>query len=141
MGKKISVKFVTFESKVPIVEVRSGEFAFHALVDTGSESTLFDHAVVNKGGAVSIDTGKEMDFVGLNGKTKRQEIKAVHEDFIIGNQPVNIFGLLSDLSSLRGHIKEMYGKEMPIHAILGSDFLKHYDAILDFEEQTMNLYL
>lgn len=141
MGKKISVKFVTFESKVPIVEVRSGEFAFHALVDTGSESTLFDPEVTRKGTVKPVKTGKKMDFVGLSGKTQRQEILAVHDDFVIGNQPVNIFGLLSDLSSLRGHIKEMYGKEMPIHAILGSDFLKHYDAILDFEEQTMNLYL
>lgn len=141
MGKKISVKFVTFESKVPIVEVRSGKFTFHALVDTGSESTLFDYAVVDKGGAISIDTGKAMDFVGLNGKTKRQEIKAVHENFILDNQQVNIFGLLTDLSTLRNHLKDMYGKEAPVYAILGSDFLNHYDAILDFEEQTMNLYL
>ena len=141
MGKMMKIPFVEFESKVPLVEFRVGEHGFVALVDTGSESTLFDPEILTKGGIEPIHTGKAMDFVGFNGKTERAEILAVHDDFILDGQKVNIFGLVQDLSSIRKHLKDQYGKDMQVHAIFGSDFLENYDAILDFEEHVMLLYM
>ena len=141
MGNMIKVPFVEFESKVPLVEFRAGEHAFVALLDTGSESTLFDPEILKKGNIKPIHTGKAMDFVGFNGKTERTEILAVHDDFILDNQKVNIFGLVQDLSSIRRHLNEQYGKEIQVHAIFGSDFLEHYNTILDFEEHVMRLYM
>ena len=141
MGKVINVPFVEFGTKVPLVRFRVGEHVFVALVDTGSESTLFDPEILRKGGIEPIHTGKAMDFVGFNGKTERAEILAVHEDFILDNQKVNIFGLVQDLSSIRKHLCDQYGEDLQVHAIFGSDFLDHYDTILDFEEHMMRLYM
>ena len=140
MRRKINIPLIEFESKVPVVKLKLDDRELFALVDTGSESTLFDESLREIEGIKVKELNSDMSFVGLQGKTDDRRITILSADFKLNEDTVRIGGISADLSSISDHFKRSYNSDIRISVLLGCDFLEAYDAVIDFEEHMLFLY-
>lgn len=132
---KNKVSFQKFQSDVPIIKfsLPSG-VEFNALIDTGSESTVFDADFVSKNSnQFSSDAEHAMSLVGLGGDIVHT-VKNVSTTLILNHKKFLISGITTDLSNVNNHIHMIY--DVNVSLILGCDILKQFGAILDFREQS-----
>lgn len=139
MRRKINIPLIEFESKVPVVKLKLGERELFALVDTGSESTLFDESLREIEGIKVKELNSDMSFVGLQGKTEDKKISIFSGEFKSRRSKIRIAGIGADLFSISHHFKKSYNSDIVISILLGCDFLDTYEAVINFDNHTMTL--
>ena len=144
MEKKIIIPFMELSCKLPLIEFELGGEKQAALVDTGSESTLFAHDIPANEDFMLEGTNYVMSLVGLSGETSKKRIigataKLLFCDNHGKEQMVTIEGMLSDLSIISEGICERCGKDIKITAIIGSDFLKGKRAKIDYGNNQLSI--
>lgn len=136
MKERVKVAFEEVNTAVPIVKIRlSNNSEGFAVVDTGSESTVFDKDFVKKSkNNFDIKITKEkINLVGVAQNNETPIIYAATEVFF-GNDTMYRFGMKGMVISL-ANLKDNLGF-VPA-AIIGSDLLEALDSKLDFKKRLM----
>lgn len=128
------------KSKVPLVTFRlaDGE-VYYAIVDTGSEISLLSADLKDKIETREIESSANL--VGVNGKTGYKQLLegTAKPVFVTPDEGYELKGLLYDLGSLSNHFKDSKGNMVSISALIGGDFLKRYNAKIDYENSIMTV--
>lgn len=112
----------------PIVTFTNNDKVFTFLLDTGSNVSLINKSVL---GSMSFENAaSEIDLVGLDGIERTGKIITTYLSY--DNISYRACFVVTDLSPTFSQIKKEHG--VTLHGILGSDFFKAYEYILDFEK-------
>ncbi|TND03492.1 MAG: putative aspartyl protease [Bacteroidetes bacterium] len=107
------------------------------LIDTGASKTVFDKERLAK--LIKTELIREHDRLSTGlGTTNMQSHQAVIKKFKLGDLVVeNYMSVALDLS----HVNETYARlgYKPIDGVLGSDILKEYKAVIDYEKKILKL--
>ena len=139
-----TIPFYFCKSKVPLAvfRLRNGK-KYVAVIDTGSEVSMFDPDLKDDG-LDTIENGDETSFVGVNGESGTVSIVHVSDELDFKTKDgeiisVPIAGILYDMKELTSVFQRKFNKDIVISAILGSDFLKEYNAKIDFKNKTLTI--
>lgn len=140
----IIIPFAETGSKIPLIEFEIDEKWYMGLLDTGSESTLFDLNIPKSEYFEKKETDYEMSLVGLSGETSRSKIIEVTALIDVNDIYENVWtvpvnGILSDLSNVSQGINERYGQHLNVAAVFGSDMLKSVGAKIDYRRQQLTI--
>jgi hypothetical protein len=132
------------KSRVPLVMFRMSDGQVHVgIVDTGSEVSMFDASLIGQGMRV-IDDEKMTNFVGVNGDGGTSKVTQLEgtiglksKDGELHDVPVS--GVTYDFTNLTAVFRNRIKKNITISAILGADFLKEYNAKIDFKNKTLTI--
>ena len=128
------------KSKVPLVTFRlaDGE-VHHAIVDTGSEISLLSADLKDRIETREIESSANL--VGVNGKSGYKKLLEgkVNPKFVTADEEYELKGLLYDLGSISNHFKDRKENTINISAIIGGDFLKKYNAKIDYEKSVITI--
>lgn len=125
---KISFKEGLDLTELPIVTFYQGSKKLHFLLDTGSNISYINKAVLDS--VEAEDCGEKSNTFGVEGngvETHHYLMKIGYKD----QEFVEVFGAL-DLSASFGAIEKESG--IKLHGILGNRFFERYKYILDFKE-------
>jgi hypothetical protein len=86
----------------------------------------------------------EGSLVGMNGRSEYNKITqgACYTTLETTDKKqieVALGGLMYDLTTVSSHFKDKNGEFIPIAAIIGGEFLKHYNAKIDYKKKTMTI--
>lgn len=113
---------------IPIATFKQKDKELNFIIDTGS-----DHNVIDKDALSSIehviDKDKLYDLTGL-GVTGENKVKTCDVTFQYEEDTFTEAFLISDLKGPFSTIKQCHA--IPLHGMLGSNFLKKNNLILDF---------
>ena len=126
------IVFAECNTKVPVVEIEIDNDKCYAILDTGSESSVFDKEYVkNHKKSFKIElTQKMITLVGVKESDFIPVIKASSVAIICGKS-CEITGMLVDIAHLS---KNLSVKPM---AILGCDVLTQVGAVLDYKQRKL----
>ena len=141
----IVIPFVSCPSEIPMVEInfRSGKCI--AAVDSGSEQTVFDQgfADMHKDDFVSVKTEKTICLKGIAVDTATAVTDTtgqIHLRDITGMMhPVPLKGIMADMTGLANSFREQYGEQFEFFALIGSDVLKEWGAVIDLRKNVLKL--
>lgn len=139
MQNKVKIPFVKNKSRVPVIKFRlKGGKEGYSVVDTGSESTVFDMQFVKKNKScfdVEI-TEDKMNLVGLTDSSETPLIYATtHVCFReCPEADITVKGIVMDLSRISPNIGH------PTAALIGGDVLTKIRAKVNYDRQLMSLY-
>ncbi len=138
--KNNKIQFASTHTTVPIALFRTvtGSTGY-AIIDTGSESTLFDvEFMKNNRKAFTVrKTKSKINFIGVNDKSEHPILNVSGTVMFADDTPFKIKGMVADLTSIRNHIKQKLS--LDVAAVFGSDFLKTAGAEIKFNDQTIYL--
>lgn len=138
--KTVPLRFC--KSKVPLVTFRLVGEDYYAIIDTGSETTMLG---IQLNGLVKIrELEGEGSLVGMNGKSEYNKITqgacCATLETVDGEQvEVVLGGMMYDLTVISSHFKNKNDEFIPISAIIGGEFLKHYNAKIDYKKKTLTI--
>lgn len=138
--KTIPLRFC--KSKVPLVTFRLAGEEHYAIIDTGSEITMLDIGLKEKIKTKEIDT--ETNLVGVNGGSGYQNFlqgACKAELNTVEGETINTMfgGMVHDLKAISSHFKDKNGEYIKISALIGGDFLRHYQAKIDYKKKTITI--
>lgn len=138
--KTVPLRFC--KSKVPLVTFRLAGVEHYAIIDTGSEITMLN--VDLKDIIKTKEVEGEGSMVGVNGKNEYSRITqgacSANLETTDGEQvSVVLGGVLYDMKALSSHFRDKNGEYIPISAIIGGEFLKHYNAKIDYKKKTLTI--
>lgn len=143
-----TIKFVECKSDVPIVKfiLGNGDTAY-AIVDTGSETTLFDFDLLlgeHRSEFPLKKTRKKINFVGIQNDTESPLIKTHPTIRFLDEEDDKRYlyikiddAIFIGMRNLTQHIKDQYGTDMTISAILGSDVLSKMNAVVKYNTKEL----
>ncbi len=144
------IKFVNCKSDVPIVKfiLGNGDTAY-AIVDTGSETTLFDFDLLlgeHKSDFPLKKTRKKINFVGIQNDTETPLIKTYPTIRFLDteNDKKYLYVKIEDavfisMRNLTQHLKDQYDTNITISAILGSDLLTKLNAEINYNTKEITI--
>ena len=142
MRKKRKISFINSPSDVPIIEfIISDGTSGRAIIDSGSETTLFDMGFVKehkKSFVININK-EQINLVGIQNSNSQLSVKAscaLTFGTLTSQIQINDAVIVS-LNDVNAHIINEYGEAFGISAILGSDFLVKNNMKLDFESKEL----
>lgn len=140
MSKRISIPFLGESSEVPFVwfSLANG-VAGCALVDTGSESTIFDLNFVRafKDQFKINKTKNKINFVGISKGSEQPIVNVNCKVYLSGKNEFSAEGILSDLSYVKAHLHSNF--DIELSAIFGSDFLNSIGAKINFKKRKLEI--
>lgn len=137
-----TVPFRFCKSRVPLVTFRLAGEEHYAIIDTGSEITIIDESLRDKIKTKEIDV--ETNFIGVNGSSGyrnlvqgacRISLQATDGE----DTEVVLAGMVSNLDAVSNHFRDKNGEFIPIAALIGGDFLKHYQVKIDYKRKTLTI--
>lgn len=143
MGR-ITIPLYYCKSKVPLVLFRAGgDEKCIGFIDTGSEVSMFDFSLVDKGFQVGEISG-ETNFVGVNGEGDATTVHVLKGDITMKTkdgdyQAIDVAGITYDFSALTDAFRKKTEKDISISAIFGSDFLKEHNAKIDYKNKILTI--
>ncbi|MGB3588121.1 MAG: aspartyl protease family protein [Tunicatimonas sp.] len=128
------VKVVNWQYK-PIIKVKLNGKSAYFLVDTGSDMTILHKREANHFNFQPLQvSASSQQVLGLSGK--RQTIyKAKNVKMIIGSMPIKALFKTYDLSGVVSSLGSRI--DLKIDGIIGSDVMKRYGFIIDYQKQTI----
>ena len=103
-----------------------------AVVDTGSEQTVFDSAFIKENDdCFKFKEGRTYSLIGIATESEAMAV-SIATSFHFGGETIEIAGVSADMSSLRSHFKKSYGDQFDIVAIFGSDMMLKLGTKIDF---------
>jgi hypothetical protein len=136
---KVKIPFVKNKSAVPVIRVRlnNGKEGY-AVVDTGSESTMFDMQFVkkNKNYFEIQTTDSKMNLIGMSSSAEVPLIRATtHLRFRESpDADVKANGLVVDLS----HLTDNVGRQVAM--IIGSKLLAQVRGKVNYDRRYLSVY-
>ena len=137
--KKIS--FVECSSGVPIIRfVLSDDTEGYALVDTGSDPTMFDkNFILQHKKSFRLVDGAGITMIGLYAEDKNLD-KHITTTITVGDIKIDIpDGMIVDLSIVHDAIKTADDNPVQISAIIGCDTLLQYGVSVDFDKKVIRI--
>lgn len=137
--KKIS--FVECSSGVPIIKfVLSDGTEGYALVDTGSDPTMFDkNFILQHKKSFRLVDGAGITMIGLYAEDKNLD-KHITTTITVGDIKIDIpDGMIVDLSIVHDAIKTADDNPVRIAAIIGCDTLLQYGVSVDFDKKVIKI--
>ena len=138
--KTIPLRFC--KSKVPLVTFRLAGEEHYAIIDTGSETTMLGNQLKEHLKTREIEGSGAL--VAMNGRNEYSKItqgvcRATLETE--GGEQIQVVlgGLMYDLSAISSHFRHKNNQHIPIAAIIGGEFLKHYNAKIDYSDNTLSI--
>lgn len=124
--------------KVPVIEFTYGDKIQYALIDSGSELTLFDTCFEDaEPGTVLYD----IDLTGAGGTDKCSASKLTVRMYCFdeGDDVVvfDVQGLYMAKSNIFKDTNSVYGDKIRIDCIIGSDTLKRLNARIDYKQNVL----
>lgn len=143
---KLIIPFINRDFRIPLITFCLGGKTLVAMVDTGSESTLFNQCISENEDFVTTGTNYVMSLVGLSGATAQNRIFIAKATLEVYNQQgksftVPVEGMLSDLSGVSKCIGERIGKDITVSAIIGSDYLARYMTEIDYKRKRLSIFV
>jgi len=122
-------------NEIPLVEINDMHFikvtfnnkSTMLLLDTGASKSLLDISQAEEY-AFSYRKFSELQYIGLGGLTD------IHNVYDYRIQEIHIIFLGADLKEITDYFKK---ENIEIVGILGSDFIKMYNVIVDFKNNIM----
>ena len=121
---------------MPVVRLKlSSGVWIRAIVDTGSESTVIDYRFVQEHFDLfeTKQSSRKIDVVTATGIEKRPLIIATCKSSLKRKIPISCS--VQDLSRIITYCNDEFKQD--IKMILGSDILKQYNAIIDYESKEL----
>ena len=146
--KKYSFPFFESKSLVPFIKFTTEEGKdIFALVDSGSESTLFDRSLMEECPEVIKSTVAlgTISMVGINGKREttvdgtRLSLPATTVDGREGR--IGLKAVSDDLSTLSEHVKKVYGSPEKMSLLIGGGALRALHAKIDYAKKVITFSL
>ena len=138
--KTIPLRFC--KSKVPLVTFRLAGEEHYAIIDTGSETTMLGNQLKEHLKTREIEGSGAL--VAMNGRNEYSKItqgvcRATLETE--GGEQIQVVlgGLMYDLSAISSHFRHKNNQHIPIAAIIGGEFLKHYQAKIDYSNDILSI--
>lgn len=135
------IRFKHCPSEIPLISLMmdSGESCL-AVIDTGSEQTIFDETFINehKDDFAFFHTKEGYNMIGVATETQTLS-RTIMMKAHVGKDTLSIYGITADLSNLRIHFKKAYGDDYDIVCILGSDMLKCLNAKINMKQGYLTL--
>ena len=138
--KTIPLRFC--KSKVPLVTFRLAGEEHYAIIDTGSETTMLSNQLEKHLKTREIEGSGAL--VAMNGRNEYSKItqgvcRATLETE--GGEQIQVVlgGLMYDLSAISSHFRHKNNQHIPIAAIIGGEFLKHYQAKIDYSNDILSI--
>ena len=132
------------KSKVPLVTfgLADNDELYYAIIDTGSEISIINDSLRSKIKTKEIDA--ETNLVGVNGGTGYRNLtqgvcNLVFNDLNEESVSAVVGGMVSDLKAISSHFKNKNDEYIPIAIIIGGDFLKHYNAKINYRNKTLTI--
>lgn len=138
--KTVPLRFC--KSRVPLVTFRIAGEEHYAIIDTGSETTMLSNQLEEHLKTREIEGNGAL--VAMNGRNEYSKITQgvcrVTLETKDGEQvEVVLGGLMYDLSAISSHFRHKNDQYIPIAAIIGGEFLKHYNAKIDYKKKTLTI--
>ena len=138
--KTIPLRFC--KSKVPLVTFLLAGEEHYAIIDTGSETTMLGNQLKEHLKTREIEGSGAL--VAMNGRNEYSKItqgvcRATLETEDEEQIQVVLGGLMYDLSAISSHFRHKNNQHIPIAAIIGGEFLKHYNAKIDYSDNTLSI--
>lgn len=140
--KQLTIPFKKTKVRIPLVEFSfEGKDNLCAIVDTGSESTIFDAGFLKENDLLK-DDSKKMSLVGLNGEGDELTIYMVNTFISLGKEgkKLPVEGISANLDTINEHIKAKHKEKTVVSVILGNDFLKKYKAKINYKTKELTLF-
>ena len=138
--KTVPLRFC--KSKVPLVTFRLAGEEHYAIIDTGSETTMLSNQLEKHLKTREIEGSGAL--VAMNGRNEYSKItqgvcRATLETE--GGEQIQVVlgGLMYDLSAISSHFRHKNNQHIPIAAIIGGEFLKHYKTRIDYRDNTLSI--
>ena len=143
MDKRPTIKFGEYPTPIPVFKCRTLDGKeLLAMVDTGSEVTIFDPQLSDNliaeeedGTGITLhsihgedESNSSMYRLPLSVKTEMSDDSSLH-----------LRGIKSDLSSVSQFLKASYGWDEELYVVIGSDTLKAMEWIIDFDNNQIVL--
>lgn len=140
--KKIKIPFVDYSSSVPLIKYRleNGSEGI-AILDTGSELSLFDDEYVRRHrDQFSLEyTDEIIDIVGIQSRNEKAVINATAIVSTNGHI-VKLTGMMLSMSHITETIRtNSVRKDICISAMVGSDVLSKLNAKIDYKNNCLIL--
>ena len=127
--------------RVPLVVFRTlDDKPRVGIVDTGSEVTMIDRALMGNGMEV-VEGGGSTSFVGVNGEGGASTVTRVSGTVRMNDYDVPMSGVAYDCSNLSRIFSARADKEINVSMIIGSDFLKERNSKIDYKNKTLEIDL
>jgi hypothetical protein len=127
--KSKSIELI-YHNNLYFVEVELNHKKANLLVDTGAAASLLD---INQASEYKFKFHlTEQMFAGVGGITERYKVS--HYNFAHDSSTLSLYPFGANLKILAQTFKE---KGMPIAGILGSDFFRNNDAIIDYKNKKL----
>ena len=138
--KTVPLRFC--KSRVPLVTFRLAGEEHYAIIDTGSEISIISEELKDRIKTKEIDA--ETNLVGVNGSTGYRNLVQGACRISLGTNDgeeieVVLAGMVSNLDAVSSHFKDKNGEFIPIAALIGGDFLKHYKAMVNYQNDTLSI--
>lgn len=128
------IPFRNVKTNIPVIEFTLYEERHWALIDTGSELTLFDSCFEEIGNGVVL---YDIDLTGAGGidkaKASKVNVSMFVKDINGKEKSFEVHGLYVEAGNIFKDTNSVYGEKFKIDAIIGSDTLKSLNAKIDYE--------
>lgn len=141
---RIYIPFIKSDFRIPLIYFTLGGKDMVAMVDTGSESTLFNQDIPASENFVTEGTGYVMNLIGLSGETAKQRIFGATATIEVQDekgetQSLSVEGILTDLSYVSKSIGERSGNNIDVNVIIGSDYMSENKATIDYKRRRLSI--
>ena len=127
---------------VPVIHVSYSDKDYLALVDTGSELTIFDSGIAHKENMITEDKGSwglTLVTPGGNSDKLTGHVSAELSMTCTDGSPYNVKfeGVTSDLSMITNYFNDGKKTDEEFLMILGNDTLHAMDAVIDYNKEVI----
>lgn len=140
------LKFIDCRVDIPVVSFSlDNRQSYCAIVDSGAEQTIFDSGLIQTSDkAFSDERLADVSITGITDSLQHKAVRQVRADIILdcldeGDVTVQADGVVFSLDHVNACFIRNSDPPVRISAILGTDFLKRYNAKLNFKKMEMTL--
>lgn len=144
--RKITIPFIECPSEITIVRFALGTVKGLAVIDSGSEMTIFDKAFIDANAEEVLISPSEssLNITGVSSKASNVKNKCASANLRFeahdGSElPLRVDGNVINLSPLRESFMNTYGEQYALDMIIGSDTLRGLRGSIDYNKGTLTL--
>lgn len=135
-NKKVTPMKIKLPGNLPIITLFNNKKALNFIVDSGSNISHICSEYYDSIESTPIGTYEEGEISGLGATTTGITMcEAILKDYKNNNYKI-ILSVSDQLGVVAKNIEDNTG--VKIHGLLGTDFLKNYDCILDFKDYKLH---
>lgn len=136
----IKIRFTETKSGIPLIKFYSNSKTFYAVIDTGSEMTVFDSSFIDT--MVNLEDEFECSVNGLASSVSSCVFRKVKMPFVVkgtNDESIVLFfdGYTTKINELS--LKSKHCRELKISSIIGTDILNSYNAKINYEDRTIEM--